>query len=67
MKTLQVPVPGRIMLAIAALPCWVVLVLGVAPVFFGEPAAFGAEAPVFLLMAGALTAIVITGRVPVLD
>lgn len=67
MRTTRVRASGRIMLGIAALPCWVVLVLGAAPLLSGQPVEFGGETPVFLLIAVTLTTIVVTGRLPVLE
>lgn len=67
MKTMKVRTSGRLLLAVAALPFWLVLTVSAMPLFLGGEFHFSPTDPVFFLIATGLTVIVITGRVPILE
>ncbi len=67
MKTVPIKPPARIMLAIVVLPFWLVLAATFLPLAYGEPVRFSPTTPVLIMLALALTTLVVVGKVPVLE
>ncbi len=67
MKTVPIKPPARIMLAIVVLPFWLVLAATFLPLLYGEAVRFSPTTPAVILLALALTTLVVVGKVPVLE